>query len=230
MNNVNHSCARLFPVRSDRPRLQAQSRDRKSAYAALLALVFATVVFAVPAQSQEVAAADATADSTWGPLMDYRIGPSDVLTIRVRGQEELSESVTVRPDGKLSFSLVGDVTAAGLTPVELQKVMEAALGGYINIIPGEVTVIVDAVHSFQVSVLGEVRQPGRFKFQNRVSVLDALAQAGGLTEFASSSNIVIFRTYQGQDEKLEFNYNRLVKAEGTAAWVPVLPGDIILVP
>lgn len=162
--------------------------------------------------------------------MDYRIGPSDVLTIRVRGHEELNQTVTVRPDGKLSFSLVGDVMVAGMRPAELQGAMESALGEYVNILSGEVTVVVDAVHSYKVSVLGEVRQPGRFEFHNRVSVMDALAQAGGLTEFASSSNIVIFRTYQGKDEKLEFNFNRLVKSDGTSAWVPVLPGDIILVP
>lgn len=230
MNNVNYSRVGLHSVRSGWAEMRAQLRRCNLGYAGFMALVFVALIFTGSAQSQEVAGADATPDSTWGPLMDYRIGPSDVLTIRVRGQEELSETVTVRPDGKLSFSLVGDVTAAGLTPVGLQKAMESALSAFINIIPGEVTVIVDAVHSFQVSVLGEVRQPGRFTFQNRVSVLDALAQAGGLTEFASSSNIVIFRTYQGQDEKLEFNYNRLVKEKGTAAWVPVFPGDIILVP
>ena len=75
-----------------------------------------------------------------------------------------------------------------------------------------------------------MRQPGRFAFQNRVSVLDALAQAGGLTEFAAGSKIVIFRTYMGKDEKLDFDFDRLVKARDTSAWVPVLPGDIILVP
>ncbi|MEE4175221.1 MAG: polysaccharide biosynthesis/export family protein [Xanthomonadales bacterium] len=170
------------------------------------------------------------AASQWGPLMEYRIGPSDVLSIRVRGHEGLSQTVTVRPDGKLSFALVGDLDAAGMTPAELQKSVEAALGKFINILPGEVTVIVDAVHSYKVSVLGEVKDPGRFEFQIRVSVLDALAQAGGLTEFADSSDIVIFRTFGGKEEKLEFNYDRLVKADGTAAWVPVLPGDIILVP
>lgn len=162
--------------------------------------------------------------------MEYRIGPSDVLTIRVRGHDDLDQSVTVRPDGKLSFPLVGDIGAAGMTPAELQDEMESALGQYINIIPGEVTVVVDSVHSYKVSVLGEVREPGRFEFGNRVSVLDALAQAGGLTEFADGSKIMIFRTYQGREEKLEFNYDRLVKAQGTSAWVPVLPGDIILVP
>jgi polysaccharide export outer membrane protein len=195
-----------------------------------LATVLLLVVAAAPVHGQDAAGSDATAKRPWGQIMDYRIGPSDVLTIRVRGQDDLTQTVTVRPDGKLSFALVGDVTAAGLTPVELQGEMEKALGKFVNIIPGEVTVIVDSVHSYKVSVLGEVREPGRFEFHSRVSVLDALAQAGGLTEFAASSKIVIFRTYLGEDEKLEFDFDRLVKEQGTSAWVPVLPGDVILVP
>lgn len=203
---------------------------RRTPEALLLAsaLIFAGSVTGVQAQDP---AGAARADRTQsGQIMEYRIGPSDVLTIHVRGHDGLSQSLTVRPDGRLSFGLVGDVLAAGMTPTELQKAMEAALKEYINILPGEVTVIVDSVHSYKVSVLGEVREPGRFEYQMRVSVLDALAQAGGLTEFADSSEIVIFRTYGGKQEKLEFDYDRLVKAAGTAAWVPVLPGDIILVP
>lgn len=185
---------------------------------------------ASPATNQPTAGAGAAPGPVRSEMMEYRVGPSDVLTIRVRGHEDLDQTVTVRPDGKLSFSLVGDVSAAGLTPTELQREMESALGQYINIIPGEVTVVVDSVHSYKVSVLGEVREPGRFEFQNRVSVLDALAQAGGLTEFADGSKITIFRTYGGQEQELQFDYDRLLKARGTSAWMPVLPGDIILVP
>jgi polysaccharide export outer membrane protein len=207
-----------------------RNRVIERSWVLLLALALVLAGLATPVYSQTAAGASAPSNPEWGQIMEYRIGPSDVLTIRVRGHEDLDQAVTVRPDGKLSFSLVGDVTAAGLTPVELQAAMEAALAEYINILAGEVTVVVDEIHSYTVSVLGEVRQPGRFEFQNRVSVLDALAQAGGLTEFASSSNIVIFRTYMGKDEKLEFDFNRLVKSAGTSAWVPVLPGDIILVP
>ena len=193
-------------------------------------MLLLAAVLAGPAQGQETGNADATTPARWGQVLDYRIGPSDVLTIRVRGHEDLNQMVTVRPDGKLSLPLVGDLSAAGMTPVELQRSLESALGKFINVIPGEVTVVVEAVRSYKVSVLGEVRTPGRFEFQIRVSVLDALAQAGGLTEFAASKDIVIFRTYLGENKKLEYNYDRLVEAQGTAAWVPVMPGDVILVP
>ena len=192
-----------------------------------MVMMLATLL-AGPVSGQE--APSPAVDSRWGQTLDYRIGPSDVLSIRVRGHEDLNQTVTVRPDGKLSLPLVGDLPAAGMTPVDLQGSLESALGKFINVIPGEVTVVVDSVRSYKVSVLGEVRTPGRFEFQIGVSVLDALAQAGGLTEFAASKDIVIFGTYLGENQKLEYNYDRLVKATGTAAWVPVMPGDIILVP
>lgn len=221
-------CKRTVSRSTAAPR--GRSSARSLAIVATFGLMFALAGCATPPANQATASAGLPSEPARSEMMEYRVGPSDILTIRVRGHEDLDQTVTVRPDGKLSFSLVGDVTAAGLTPTELQGAMESALGQYINIIPGEVTVVVDSVHSYKVSVLGEVRDPGRFEFQNRVSVLDALAQAGGLTEFADGSNITIFRTYGGREEKLQFDYDRLVKARSTSAWVPVLPGDIILVP
>lgn len=163
-------------------------------------------------------------------VMEYRIGPADVLSISVWNHKEMNQTVTVRPDGNVSFALIGDIPAVGLTPLELQLAMEKALGEYIELIPGEVSVVVDAVHSYKVSVLGEVRLPGRFEFQNQASVLDALAEAGGLTEFASSSNILILRTIGGQTEKIRFDYQKLLKSADRQARVLIFPGDVILVP
>ena len=193
-----------------------------------LALVFlistvTTVVSAKPSDSSN-------RNHAVSQQMPFQIGPSDVLSISVLNRKELDRTVTVRPDGKLSFSLVGDISAAGLTPLELQTVMEEALGKFINIIPGEVSVVVDEVHSYVVSVLGEVRLPGRFEFQKQVSVLDALAQAGGLTEFADSSRILILRNQNGKTEKIKFNYKKWLKAKSDSAWVLLLPGDIVMVP
>ncbi len=164
------------------------------------------------------------------PERKYVIGPSDVLSISVWNHEEMNRTVTVRPDGKLSFSLIGDITAAGLTPLELQTAIEEALRNYMTVVPGEVTVVVDEVRSYKVSVMGEVRQPGRFEFQNQVSILDALAQAGGLTEFASGGKILIFRMYQGKKQKIEFDYDRLVNSKTSGEPVLLFPGDIVLVP
>lgn len=163
-------------------------------------------------------------------VMEYRIGPADILSISVWNHKEMNQTVTVRPDGQVSFALIGDIPAVGLTPLELQGAMEKALGKYMEILPGEVSVVVDAVHSYKVSVLGEVRLPGRFEFQNQASVLDALAEAGGLTEFASSSNILILRTTGGRSEKIRFDYQKLLKAGNSEPRVLIFPGDVILVP
>ena len=163
-------------------------------------------------------------------VMEYMIGPSDVISIGVWNHADLNRQLTVRPDGRISFPLIGDISVVGLTPPELQAVMEESLSKYIEVLPGEVSVVIDGVHSYKVSVLGEVRLPGRFEFQNQVTVLDALARAGGLTEFASSSEIIIFRPYEGETEKIVFDYRKMVRSRENDAQVLIFPGDIILVP
>jgi len=164
------------------------------------------------------------------PGTAYVIGPADVLSIGVLNHEDLNRTVTVRPDGRFSFALVGEIEAAGQTPPQLQETMVAALAEYIDVLPGEVSVIVDSVHSYTVSVLGEVRLPGRFEFRNQVTVLDALAQAGGLTEFADTSDILILRTYQGQEERIRFNYKKSVRIDDNDPRVLLMPGDVVVVP
>lgn len=201
------------------------------------AALVALALLAISGCASTSKVADAPASGTKGPaptygngVMEYRIGPADVLSISVWNHKEMNQTVTVRPDGHVSFSLIGDIPAVGLTPLELQGAMEKALGEYMELIPGEVSVVVDAVHSYKVSVLGEVRLPGRFEFQNQASVLDALAEAGGLTEFASSSNILILRTNDGRTEKIHFDYQKLLRSKNTEARLLIFPGDVILVP
>lgn len=199
----------------------------------VLCILAATILAGGCASSktqQEQANAAAAHQVQEAQVMEYRIGPSDVLSISVWNRDDLSRTVIVRPDGMLSFDLVGDIQAVGLTPMELQQTMEEALGKYINIIPGEVAVVVNEVHSYKVSVLGEVNEPGRFEFLGQVSVLDALAEAGGLTEFAANNDIVILRTRQGNTERIRFDYSRMLKSANPDDKVLVFPGDIILVP
>jgi polysaccharide export outer membrane protein len=162
-------------------------------------------------------------------VMEYVIGPSDVLSIGVWNHKDLNRTVTVRPDGKFSFALAGEIEATGLTPVQLQANLEKALRRYVDIVPGEVSVVVDEVHSYKVSVLGEVRQPGQFEFQIQSTVLDALAMAGGLTEFTSGKNVIVMRRNQGQTEKLHFDYRKLVDAPSDDQRSFIFPGDVIVV-
>ncbi|HEY0961577.1 MAG TPA: polysaccharide biosynthesis/export family protein [Pseudomonadales bacterium] len=163
-------------------------------------------------------------------LMEYIIGPSDVLSISVLNQDNLDRTVTVRPDGMISFPLIEEVNAAGLTPAQLEELMAASLSEYVEILPGELSVTVDEVHSYTVSVLGEVRNPGRFEFTNSATVLDALALAGGLTEFASADDIMILRNQPDGIRRIRFNYKELMKDPDGSVELGVYPGDTVLVP
>jgi len=163
-------------------------------------------------------------------LMEYIIGPSDVLSISILNQEAMDRTVTVRPDGMISFPLIEEVNAAGLTPEQLEEMMTVALAEYIELLPGELSVTVDEVHSYTVSVLGEVRNPGRFEFQNSATVLDALAEAGGLTEFASADEILILRNQPDGVRRIVFDYEELLDDPEKSTELTVYPGDTVLVP
>jgi len=164
-------------------------------------------------------------------LMEYIIGPSDVLSISILNQDGMDRTVTVRPDGMISFPLIDEVNAAGLTPAQLEELMTVALSEYVELLPGELSVTVDEVHSYTVSVLGEVRNPGRFEFQNSATVLDALAEAGGLTEFASADEILILRNQPDGIRRIVFDYDELMDdPQNSKVELSILPGDTVLVP
>src|SRR5881296_3678033 len=147
-----------------------------------LALVLAMAA-ATPCRAAQAPASQAGAD--------YVIGPDDVLDIAVWNNAAITRTVPVRPDGKISLPLINDVQAAGLTPMQLRDVLIKKLAEYIP--APEVSVIVREVHSIKVSVIGEVKRPGRHELKSRATVLDALAMAEGLGEFAARGRIVILR-------------------------------------
>src|SRR5712691_1891187 len=160
--------------------------------------------------------------------VDYRIGPEDVLDIAVWNNTAISRAVPVRPDGKISLPLLNDVQAAGLTPMQLRGVLIKKLAEYTP--TPEVSVIVREVHSFKVSVIGEVKRPGRHELKSRATVLDALALAEGLGDFASRGRIVILRPDGNTLKRIPFNYNKVVSADGELENFMLQPGDIIVVP
>ncbi len=161
------------------------------------------------------------------PLVErYRIGAEDVLHISVWKNEAMSRTVPVRPDGKISLPLVNDVTAAGLTPLELRDVLTKKLTEYIP--NPEVSVIVTEVRSFKVSVIGEVTKPARLELKGATTVLDALALAGGFTQFASRQRIVVLRADGKSMKRVPFNYSKVIAAEQENFYLE--PGDIVLVP
>jgi polysaccharide biosynthesis/export protein len=158
----------------------------------------------------------------------YRIGPQDLLDIAVWNNKAVSEVVPVRPDGKISLPLLNDVQASGLTPDELRNNITTKLRAYIS--DPDVSVIVREVHSFKVSVLGQVKTPGRYEFQSPSTVLDAIARAGGLTAFASRNRIIVLRRQDGGLSRIPFRYDDAVSRGGSQQNYFVQPDDIVIVP
>ena len=158
---------------------------------------------------------------------DYKIGPEDVLDINVWKNEELSrERVPVRPDGKISHPLVNDITVEGLTANQVKAEVTNRLAQFIDP-PPEVSVVVREIHSPKVSVSGNVRMPGYFELKTAtVTVLDMLARAQGLNEFADKGSIRVIR--RGQNGAIEFKYNDAINGKNGANFV-VQPGDVIVV-
>jgi polysaccharide biosynthesis/export protein len=164
-----------------------------------------------------------------GPALEpYTIGPEDMLAISVWKNEAMSRTVPVRPDGMISLPLLDDVQAAGLTPMQLRDVLAKKLAEFIP--NPEVSVILTEVRSFKVSVMGEVAHPGRYELKSWTTVVDVLALAGGFTQFASRTRIVVLRPTGKTMKRISFNYNKVVSSGGEEENFYLEPGDIVLVP
>ena len=159
---------------------------------------------------------------------EYRIGPEDLLDIAVWNNPAISRTMPVRPDGRISLPLLNDVQAAGLAPRELRDVLMKRLTDYMP--SPEVSVIVREVHSFKVSVIGEVKTPGRYELKSRATVLDILAQAGPFTDFASRARIFVIRANGTAVKRIPFNYNKVVSSDAPDGNFSLQPGDIVVVP
>jgi len=157
---------------------------------------------------------------------DYKIGPEDVLDISVWKNPELSRTVPVRPDGKVSLPLVNDIQAAGLTPSRLRQELTRRLSEYVP--SPEVAVIVREVHSGKVSVVGQVRSPGRYEVRSPATVLELIALAQGFTDFAVRDRIVVLRQ-NATPARITFNYRKITDGTEQDNFL-VQPGDIIVVP
>lgn len=159
----------------------------------------------------------------------YRIGADDVLTVNVWHEPEVSRNVPVRPDGKISLPLVGDVQAAGLTPTELQNELEARFTKFLT--NPAVSVIVAEIRSQRINVLGQVLRPGTYALIPPMSVIDAVATAGGLREFAKPHKIYVLRTLPtGQVERIKVQYNNVLKGKRGSEDVILQTRDTVVVP
>ena len=162
------------------------------------------------------------------PLQDYIIGPGDVLDISVWKVEELTKMVTVLPDGKIAFPLVGQLAAAGKTVDRLSKELEEKLARFVPDV--NLSVLVHQVNSMMVYVIGRVNNPGRFVLNSDVNVLQALALAGGLNPFAEGGKIKIFRQAGKATEIIGYDYSDVTKGKDLGQNIMLKRGDVIVVP
>jgi polysaccharide export outer membrane protein len=169
-----------------------------------------------------------TAASRAGEDPAYKIGPQDLLKIDVWKEEQLTRTVPVRPDGKITLPLLKDVQAAGLTPMELASVISDQLKKYIT--NPHVTVSVTEINSRRVYVTGEVSKSGAYALLPHMTVLQALSSSGGFTQFARVKNIYVLRTENGKQVKMPFNYKEAVSGKNPEQNIELLPGDVIVVP
>jgi polysaccharide export outer membrane protein len=158
----------------------------------------------------------------------YVIGPGDTLTISFWRDKELSGDVTVRPDGKISLPLINEVDAAGLTPEQLRARLIEAAGKYIE--DPDPSIQVKEIRSRIVFITGQVTRPANYPLNSDMTVLQLIAVAGGLLEYAKDKDIVVIRNEGGKEEHHKFNYRDVVNRKNTAQNIVLKPGDTVVVP
>lgn len=186
------------------------------------------IVILAPAFGQQPPEEKEEDDATTTPARPpFVIGLEDRLSIFVYGQNELSRSVTVRPDGKITVPLVGDVVAEGHTPTDLGQRLTEALSAYIR--DPVVTVSVEQINHFKIYVLGEVGGQGEMQLSGPTRILQVIAKAGGLSPYADRSNIQILRYRNGKETRIRVDYKKIINGGDPEMNVMLEPGDVILV-
>ena len=160
---------------------------------------------------------------------EYQIGAGDVVQVSVWGEQSASvPSAVVRPDGKISMPLLKEVTVAGLTPAQAEKSIAEQLDQFIK--GANVTVVVSQINSKKIYLLGAVKREGTISYTYRMTVMQALSEAGGLTDYAKRKKIYVIRIENGKEYRLPFDYDAVVKGERMELNIPLEPGDTIVVP
>lgn len=224
--------------------MQARSTSRPTAALACVAILAAASALAdaqqpptdAPARSgtvQRPASAPAALPPAAAPAgvelaADYVIGPDDVLSIVFWREKDLSSEVTVRPDGRITLPLMNDIIAAGLTPDQLRERVLQRAEKFVE--DAQATVVVKAVNSRKVFITGQVEKPGSYPLTGRTTVLQLIATAGGLKEFAKSGKIVMMRNEHGREARFTFDYNEVVEGKKLHQNVELKPGDTVVVP
>jgi polysaccharide export outer membrane protein len=163
------------------------------------------------------------------PPPGYLIGPEDVLAVVFWREKDLSvDAIAVRPDGMITVPLINDIKAAGTTPDQLREQIQAAAGKYVT--DPSVTVVVKTINSRKVFITGQVPKPGQYPLTAPTSVMQLIAMAGGVHEFADTKHILIMRSDGGQQVAMQFNYDDVLNRKNLQQNIPLLPGDTVVVP
>lgn len=192
------------------------------------ALLCAPLTIAQGAPAQNPVTPAKTAPPVTSVDADYKIGPQDVLRIDVWKEPDISRTIPVRPDGKVSLPLLNDVQAAGLTAMQLAASLRDSFSKYLT--NPQVTVTVTEINSRRVYITGEVAHVGALPLLPNMTVLQALSSAGGFTQFAKPKSIYVLRTEDGKQVKHPFNYKEVVKGNLQEQNILLQPGDVIVVP
>ena len=193
--------------------------------------VFAVLALTTPLAAQQAAGsrpAPAPSAAAMKAPEDYIIGDDDVLTIVFWREKEMSSEVTVRPDGKITLPLINDVVAAGLTPEQLRVKLTTDSARFIE--DPSVSVVVKTINSRKIFITGQVSKPGPYALGGPTTVLQFIATAGGVAEYADLQHIVILRHENGKATSLPFNYKDVKKGKKLQQNIELKPGDTVVVP
>lgn len=193
-----------------------------------VASAVAGTILPVAVWAQAAAPTPAPSPAAVPAANEYRIGPGDVLQLFVWREAELSRDVTVRTDGKMTVPLLGDVDAAGRTPRQLATELGTAYAKFLS--SPQVSLGIAQANSSRFYIIGQVPKPGEFPLSGRLTVLQGLALAGGLKEFAKGDNIVIVRRDNAGEKTILVNYKKLEDGRDLSQNVVLQPGDTIVVP
>lgn len=203
---------------------------RKILVVRLTFCVLVALVFASEGRAQSASLAPRGVDAPAGVTLPagYVIGPEDVLTIVVWREKEMSTDAIVRPDGRVTLPLLNDFQAAGLTPDQLRESIEKAASKFMK--EPNATVIVKAINSRKVHILGNVTKAGTYPLAGDMTVLQLIALAGGLQEYADEKHITVMRKDDGKDQVFKINYKDVVHQKNLEQNVLLKPGDTVIVP
>ncbi len=189
----------------------------------LMAICACTPHVSPLAEGQAAAAALATPDQD-----KYLLGPEDAIEISVWKEPDLTKQLVVRPDGKITYPLIGEVQASGRTVKQLQEEILKRLEKFVT--DAHVTVILLKAQNYKIYVTGKVNKPGDFVIGKPVNVMQAISMAGGLTPFASPGSIMVLRTEEGKEMVYPFNYKEVAKGQFLEQNRILQPGDVVVVP